>query len=227
MTYVKNWRGLILALHKWLLDMRFWRDFENTPPNWLTLARIVGSPFVPVFVLFSAMNSVMWYCIVLAVFDFLDGFLARAFGWKSKWGAKWDSRADGFLSGFMTFTIFFLKPTHWLEMTVAVVVVSREISIPILRRMDIMKAPKLWLEKAKLAVYLMALPFLLARGAPWWEALWSEHVGFSLFDMGFYMVCVGIAGAAAIATISEYRYELIVRKIPKRKARKQNKARTD
>ena len=69
--------------------------------------------------LFLPTGAVLITCLLWgALSDFLDGFLARRFGWRTELGASIDLYADGvfFLSALLCFWQHGVLPGHWLAL---------------------------------------------------------------------------------------------------------------
>ena len=74
-------------------------------PNLLTLSRFVAIPYMVMAVLEPDYHKALLIIIYIQAADFLDGNIARAFGWQSGFGAQMDPAAD------KTFLI-----TFWITM---------------------------------------------------------------------------------------------------------------
>src|SRR5688572_31459886 len=68
-----------------------------TPPNLLTCARIVLTPWIILALMYRDCREALWLSCMAGVTDAADGFLARRFGWASRLGAYLDPIADKFL----------------------------------------------------------------------------------------------------------------------------------
>jgi len=68
-----------------------------TPPNLLTCARIILTPWIVIALIYRDCREALWLSCVAGFTDGADGFLARRFGWKSRLGAYLDPIADKFL----------------------------------------------------------------------------------------------------------------------------------
>ena len=86
-----------------------------TPPNLLTCARMVLTPWIIVALIYRDCREALWLSCVAGFTDGVDGFLARRFGWKSRLGAYLDPIADKFLltSLYISFGIAGFVP-EWL-----------------------------------------------------------------------------------------------------------------
>jgi CDP-diacylglycerol--glycerol-3-phosphate 3-phosphatidyltransferase len=68
-----------------------------TPPNQMTLARILLTPVFVLFLLSDSLALHQWSLVILilaAVTDWYDGWLARRWGYVSRWGTFFDPLAD-------------------------------------------------------------------------------------------------------------------------------------
>ena len=63
-------------------------------PNILTLSRFVAIPYMVMAILDNDYHLALLIIIYIQAADFLDGNLARAFGWTSGFGAQMDPAAD-------------------------------------------------------------------------------------------------------------------------------------
>lgn len=142
-----------------------------TLPTLLTWARIVAIPLiVGVFYLDidvrlqNLLATVLF--VVVALTDWLDGYLARRLNMTSSFGAFLDPVADKFLVCAALLVLVHLTRLHAL---VAFVIIGREIAISALREwMAQIGASRSvavhMLGKVKTAVQMVAIPFLLYDG---------------------------------------------------------------
>src|SRR5688572_32039723 len=86
-----------------------------TPPNLLTCARIVLTPWIILALMYRDCREALWLSCVAGFTDGADGFLARRFGSASRLGAYLDPIADKFLltSLYISFGILRVVP-GWL-----------------------------------------------------------------------------------------------------------------
>ncbi len=97
-----------------------------SPPNLLSLSRIVAVPFI---YWGFARDSYLGVSILLGwafLTDAADGYLARRFDWQSKWGLVLDPLADKILVGSMAvFLVLFREFPLWT----AALIITRDLSI--------------------------------------------------------------------------------------------------
>jgi CDP-diacylglycerol--glycerol-3-phosphate 3-phosphatidyltransferase len=141
-------------------------------PTLLTWARIVAIPLiVGVFYLDmqpeqrNLLATVLF--VVVALTDWLDGWLARRLNMTSSFGAFLDPVADKFL---VCASLLVLVHLDRADVFVALIIIGREIAISSLREwMAIIGATKSvavhMLGKVKTTVQMVAIPFLLFNGS--------------------------------------------------------------
>ncbi len=140
-------------------------------PTLLTWARIVAIPLI-VGVFYIQLDTGLQNLVatvlfvVVAITDWLDGWLARRLNMTSSFGAFLDPVADKFLVCAALLVLVHLNRVHAL---VAFVIIGREIAISALREwMAQIGASRSvavhMLGKVKTAVQLIAIPFLLYDG---------------------------------------------------------------
>lgn len=95
-----------------------------TLPNWLTILRILVTPFFTILVLYRYVGAALAIFLLAAITDALDGFIARSWGQKSDLGMVLDPIADKLLvtAAFVTLTILDAIP-RW----VTIIVLSRDL----------------------------------------------------------------------------------------------------
>ncbi len=142
-----------------------------TPPTLLTWARIVAIPlivgvfYLPLDVPTRNLAATVLF-VVVALTDWLDGWLARRLNQTSAFGAFLDPVADKFLVCAALLVLVELERVHAL---VALVIIGREIAISSLREwMAHIGASRSvavhMLGKSKTAAQMVAIPFLLFDG---------------------------------------------------------------
>lgn len=62
-----------------------WKQLQS-PPNILTLARMGSTPLLSYWIVSESYTYAIWGCVLAAVSDFMDGFLAKRFGWATTIG---------------------------------------------------------------------------------------------------------------------------------------------
>ena len=143
-----------------------------TLPTLLTWARIIAIPLI-VGVFYLPLDAptrnllATVFFVVVALTDWLDGYLARKLNQTSSFGAFLDPVADKFL---VCAALLILLQLDRVNAFVALVIVGREIAISALREwMAQIGASRCvavhWLGKLKTTVQLVAIPFLLYDGA--------------------------------------------------------------
>lgn len=68
-----------------------------TPANGVTAVRLVLVPFIAIALLDGRYDHAFWMTVIAGVSDAVDGYIARAFGHKSRLGAYLDPAADKIL----------------------------------------------------------------------------------------------------------------------------------
>ena len=145
-----------------------------TLPTLLTWARIVAIPlivgiyYLPVEMAQRNLMATVLF-IVVALTDWLDGWLARRLNQTSSFGAFLDPVADKFL---VCAALLVLLQLDRVNALVALVIIGREIAISALREwMAKIGASKSvavhMLGKVKTTVQMVAIPFLLYDGHVW------------------------------------------------------------
>lgn len=144
-------------------------------PNILTLIRLLIVP-VLVIVSWKGYSTLFLGLLILAFFtDFLDGFIARAFGLQTRLGAKLDSLADFAVYMAIPVCAWLLWPDVIRQELVFVVAVVSSILFPVL--IGVIKfgsypSYHTWL--TKLAAGVMAIAsILLFLGGPVWCFRWA------------------------------------------------------
>lgn len=165
-----------------------------TLPTWLTLLRIA---LVPVLVgcFYSPMRGTNVIAAVLfvliALTDWLDGWLARRYGMTSAFGAFLDPVADKLTVTVVLFVIVQQDPTPIMAILGAIIV-GREISITALREWMATIGQRTqtrvaWIGKIKTIVQMTALTLLLYR---------HDFLGLPIYRIGFWMLVL-----AAVLTL--------------------------
>lgn len=95
-----------------------------TLPNWLTILRILVTPFFVILLLYRYVGAALAVLALAALTDMLDGFVARSWGQKSDLGMILDPVADKLLAtaAFVSLTILDAMP-RWIT----ILVVSRDV----------------------------------------------------------------------------------------------------
>ena len=99
-----------------------------TPANGVTAVRLVLVPFIAVALLRERFHEAFWLTMAAGASDAVDGYIARAFGHKSRLGAYLDPIADKLL----ILTLFgILTWEEHLPMWLAALVIARDAAIVI------------------------------------------------------------------------------------------------
>ena len=97
-----------------------------TPANGVTAIRLVLVPFIAIALLEGRFNHAFWMTVIAGASDAVDGYVARAFGHKSRLGAYLDPAADKLL----ILTLFgLLAYLEHLPLWLMVLVIARDIAI--------------------------------------------------------------------------------------------------
>lgn len=97
-----------------------------TPANGVTAIRLVLVPFIAIALLDGRFNHAFWMTAIAGASDAVDGYIARAFGHKSRLGAYLDPAADKLL----ILTLFgLLAYLGHLPLWLMVLVIARDIAI--------------------------------------------------------------------------------------------------
>ena len=95
-------------------------------PNILSISRIVLIPLVAWFILFDYFLYALITTLIIAISDFLDGFIARIFNAQSEIGSYLDSIAD---KAFIISAYMLIGAQDLLPIFVIIIVISRDIII--------------------------------------------------------------------------------------------------
>jgi cardiolipin synthase len=97
--------------------MSYWRFI----PNLITLLRFATVPLLVWWLLDKQFQNALLLCLLMGASDALDGFLARAFDWKTTLGSYLDPAADKvmLISAYVALGILDLLP-HWLVFIVII-----------------------------------------------------------------------------------------------------------
>ena len=95
-------------------------------PNILSILRIVLIPFVAWLILFDYFLYALITTLIIAISDFLDGFIARVFNAQSEIGSYLDSIAD---KAFIISAYMLIGTQNLLPIFVIIIIISRDIII--------------------------------------------------------------------------------------------------
>jgi cardiolipin synthase (CMP-forming) len=175
-------------------------------PNLLTYARLVAVPLVAAVLFFGEGEGKNWLALGLfvaaSITDWLDGYVARAWGQQSTLGRMLDPIADKLLVGATLMMLVADQTISGWSIWAALIILSREILVSGLREflaeLRVMVAVSR-LAKWKTGVQMVALGFLLAGDAGdavcgcasnigivllWAAALLTIYTGFDYFRAG-------------------------------------------
>ena len=138
-------------------------------PNLLTYARLVAVPTLAAVMFFFEGETARWLAVGVFAFagvtDFLDGYIARAWGQQSTLGRMLDPIADKLLVGAALLLLVADQTISGWSIWAALTILSREILVSGLREflaeLNVRVAVS-WLAKWKTAVQMVALCALLA-----------------------------------------------------------------
>jgi cardiolipin synthase len=141
-------------------------------PNLLTYARLAAVPLIAMVLFFLEGETRNWLAlsifIVASITDFLDGYVARAWGQQSPLGRMLDPIADKLLVGATLLMLVSDQTLSGWSLWAALIILSREILVSGLREflaeLNVMVAVSR-LAKWKTGVQMVALAFLLAGDA--------------------------------------------------------------
>lgn len=95
-------------------------------PNLISIYRLLTIPFVAWLMLVDLLFYAAFFTLLIAISDFLDGFLARKLNVKSELGAYLDAIAD---KAFVISIFILIGNLNLLPLSVIILVVSRDIII--------------------------------------------------------------------------------------------------
>ena len=175
-------------------------------PNLLTYGRILAVPvMVAAFYLqgTGARWTVLAVFVVAALMDFLDGYVARAWGQTSRWGQMLDPIADKLLVATSILLLVAWETIGGASLIAAIVILCREVLVSGLREFLAtaqVSVPVTLLAKWKTTIQLIALALLIAGPAGdalfpyttaaglaglWVAAILTLYTGFDYFIAGF------------------------------------------
>jgi CDP-diacylglycerol--glycerol-3-phosphate 3-phosphatidyltransferase len=176
-------------------------------PNLLTYARLAAVPLLVAVMFFFDGERARWLAVTVFAFagitDFLDGYIARAWGQQSPLGRMLDPIADKLLVGAAILLLVSDQTISGWSLWAALIILSREILVSGLREflaeLNVRVAVS-WLAKWKTALQMAALCVLLAGDAAdracgcgavniglgllWLAALLTLYTGFDYFRAG-------------------------------------------
>ena len=87
-------------------------------PNHLTMVRFLATPFVLVVTVLERYDVALWFFLLVALTDALDGSMARTRNQITTWGKIYDPLADKLLIGSMVFAIVLRYIDFWSAMII-------------------------------------------------------------------------------------------------------------
>jgi CDP-diacylglycerol--glycerol-3-phosphate 3-phosphatidyltransferase len=189
-----------------------------TIPNILTVFRLLAAPGVAlVFVVFDRPLA-DWLAITLfilaALTDYVDGYLARAWGQESNFGRMLDPIADKAMVVIALSVIVGLSGINPLILVPVAFILLREVFVSGLREFLGAKAGRLkvtYLAKWKTTAQMVAIPVLLLagvfefdrrRGDPWVSMWFHEWAAWLLGNGG--LILIWVAGFLTVMTGYDY-----------------------
>jgi cardiolipin synthase len=175
-------------------------------PNLLTYARLAAVPLIALVMFFLDGETRDWLAVgifvVASITDFLDGYVARAWGQQSPLGRMLDPIADKLLVGAALLMLVWQQTIAGWSLWAALIILSREILVSGLREflaeLNVRVAVSR-LAKWKTGAQMVALCFLLAGEAGdaslgyatdiglallWMAAILTIYTGFDYFRAG-------------------------------------------
>jgi CDP-diacylglycerol--glycerol-3-phosphate 3-phosphatidyltransferase len=154
------------------MEQAFPRTQPLSVPNLLTYARLAAVPLIAMVLFFLEGETRNWLALSIFIFasitDFLDGYVARAWGQQSPLGRMLDPIADKLLVGATLLMLVSDQTISGWSLWAALTILSREILVSGLREflaeLNVMVAVSR-LAKWKTGVQMVALGFLLAGEA--------------------------------------------------------------
>jgi cardiolipin synthase len=70
-----------------------WTQLQS-PPNMITLTRVASTPLLAYWIVSENYTLAIWGCSLAAISDYLDGYLAKRYGWSTVVGSYLDPIAD-------------------------------------------------------------------------------------------------------------------------------------
>lgn len=138
----------------------------DTPPNRLTLLRMLAVPAVVYFLSWRSMTGDITACVVFslaAITDWFDGYLARAYQAVTIFGKLMDPLADKFL---VVSTLIMLQDLGRIHPYLVMVLICREMGITSLRALASAEGVIIAAGtggKWKAALQMIAVPFLIVN----------------------------------------------------------------
>ena len=87
---------------------RNWATQLQSPPNMITAARIVATPYLSVLILDGAYQKALAGCVLAGASDWLDGYIARTYNMKTVLGSYLDPLADKILINTLAVSLWYV-----------------------------------------------------------------------------------------------------------------------
>lgn len=135
----------------------------NTLSNWMSFARILLVPFAIYCMRTDRWQMVIGICLLMAVTDFLDGFLARLLDQVSSLGKVLDPIADKISISTMIIAFAFIRSLEPIYLGLIALVIVRDVitiilAIRVINREGYIPPPSMF---GKFAVFSLAVTFFL------------------------------------------------------------------
>ncbi|MEK6796469.1 MAG: CDP-alcohol phosphatidyltransferase family protein [Spirochaetota bacterium] len=176
----------------------------NTVSNWMSFARILLTPFAIYCMYTGRWQFVIGICVLMAVTDFLDGFLARALDQVSSLGKVLDPIADKISISTLMIAFAFIRKLDPVFLGLIGLIFVRDIitiylAARIINREGFIPPPSIF---GKLAVFALAITFFLIISGV------TERYSF----IGF--LFAGISYALIIVTAVHYLITYVCKRNP-------------
>lgn len=177
-------------------------------PNYLTLLRIVIIPIIVITFYFDdkvfahQLSAILFACA--SITDFLDGYLARKYGWKSKIGMMLDPVADKLL---ITSILLMLVKFSKSQEIPCLLILTREIAVMGMREFlsqSQMSIPVTKLSKIKTTMQMVSL-FVLLLGTKGSHIMYFDNIGNCLLWISALLTLV--TGYSYVRTYIQYCFE--------------------
>ncbi len=190
-----------------------------TIPNILTVLRLLAAPGVALAFVFFDRPTADWVAIILfilaALTDYVDGYLARAWGQESNFGRMLDPIADKAMVVIALAVIVGLSGINALILVPVAFILLREVFVSGLREFLGARAADLkvtYLAKWKTTTQMIAIPVLLIAGVfnydrqrgaePWVNHNFHDWFGWLMQGSG--MILIWVAGLLTVMTGYDY-----------------------
>ncbi|KAI8871360.1 phosphatidyl synthase, partial [Ramicandelaber brevisporus] len=100
-----------------------------TVPNFLTLSRILASPYIGYLIVHQHYQSAMIGCLIFGATDVLDGYIARRFNSRSVLGSIMDPFADKVLVTTLVISMAWNTDNPLLPLPLAAIILGRDLGL--------------------------------------------------------------------------------------------------